>query len=45
MISPIKNDNIKEVKILENNNSDSFPPPSNKNSKGNKNKKDIFKRI
>ena len=45
LISPIKNDNIKEVKILENNNSDSFPPPSNKNSKGNKNKKDIFKRI
>jgi len=44
LISPIKEENPKEVKILENENSDSFPPPSNKSNKGKKNKKDIFKR-
>ena len=44
LISPVKEGNIREVKILENDNSYSFPPPPNKNHKDLKNKKDIFKR-
>lgn len=45
LISPAKNENIEDVKILENDNSDDFPPPSNKNTKDKKNRKNIFKRI
>ena len=46
LISPLKDEDAKEVKIVENNNIDSLPPPSNNNpDKGKKNKKGIFKRI
>ena len=46
LISPTKDDNIKDVKILENDNADSLPPPSSYNpNQGKKSKKGIFKRI
>ena len=46
LISPTKDDNIKDVKILENDNPDSLPPPSSYNpNQGKKSKKGIFKRI
>ena len=46
LISPLKDEDVKDVKIVENNNIDSLPPPSNINpNKEKKNKKGIFKRI
>lgn len=44
LISPIKNEGIKEVKIIENE-SDLLPQPSNKNDKDTNKRKQVFKRI